>query len=311
MKRLLLLMLLLTTAASAADFMVVYQIKNATNESQLFHGLPYVIQWCTDKEMTHCRIDNELLPINDVADVFGASSAEYVFYFNLEPGTATRTIYFQAFQVGSGQVLEAPRIANSSIDAITLRRYELTNCSFAYSLNWEACKTIRRNVFFNSAEEQTDDLDLHPEDLFPACSSSNSGKDLDTVRCACEFLVPNLHIGTIFNLLVKSLESLFSVSSLLGAVIELSPGGTIDYFVDIFWPLFLALFLLVFEYLKDYVMFAAAYLSWMAFISEASNRDLMKNNPGGLAAFTCIAILIGSLWLLGADAGLWEPLVVF
>jgi hypothetical protein len=315
MKWILFFLLIFSVTASASDFSVNYYIKNQSNDSETYTSY---VQFGDEYGYSVWVCDNADMSLNCVQGnsgfIFGGA---HHFEFSLGSSTSI-TKYFQAHRESldqryyvreSNQVL-FPWISNSSVDALTMQRSELVNCSFFYSLGLEPCKNIKRNIFLDDAAPQSD-IQMNIGDYFPACSSTNTGKDIDTVRCACEFLVPNLHISAIFNLLIKSLTSLLSVSTLLTGIVSFSPGGVMDYFIDIIWPLFLALFLLIFEYLKDYVMFAAAYLSWMAFISEASNRESMRNSPGSLAAFTCVAILLGSLWLLGADAGLWEPLVVF
>lgn len=52
-----------------------------------------------------------------------------------------------------------------------------------------------------------DKFNLVWTDVFPACAENSEGYDM--VRCGCEFMVPNFHIGMIGNMLFKMILSFF------------------------------------------------------------------------------------------------------
>lgn len=89
---------------------------------------------------------------------------------------------------------------------------------------------------FVYAEDGEPTFDLIWTDFFPACGAE-SGR-VDYVRCGCEFLIPNFHIGMIGNMISNSVISFLLVKDLMSLLTDLvtNPvGTTLDFAGSIFW----------------------------------------------------------------------------
>jgi hypothetical protein len=140
-------------------------------------------------------------------------------------------------------------------------------------------------------------------DIFPACAADYSG-NVDSARCAAEFLVPNLHLQSYVSLTWQMFMSIFRV--------ELSLQGLFDWVLGIITPLFIMALIFVYEVVKTYLEFALTYLSWACLISVLVWKNVIS--PSALAwliPVTVIAIFLGSIWLIGSDINLWKPLLIW
>lgn len=143
-------------------------------------------------------------------------------------------------------------------------------------------------------------------DIFPTCAADYSG-NVDTARCASEFLVPNLHLQSYISLLWQMVLSIVSVFSH-----ELSLKGLFDWILGILTPLLIMALIFVYEVVKTYLLFALTYLSWATLISVLVQKNVVS--PQALAwliPVTVIAIFLGSVWLIGSDINLWKPLIIW
>lgn len=207
-------------------------------------------------------------------------------------------------------------------------------------------------VLFSSvcfAESSGEEFVLVWTDFFPSCAYSEG--DYNPARCACEFIVPNLHIemmGSMFSNLVMSFIMLDEIIDFwndpIGSTLEIGAnlleglrksffpdprggaegegvqyviadfvGGIINWMFGVMTPFIAIILLMAFEFIKDYLLLAIPALLWIHVLKELS---IIEKNPDGiwafyLALFVIILMLLGSLWLLGSDLGLYKPLLIF
>lgn len=140
-------------------------------------------------------------------------------------------------------------------------------------------------------------------DIFPACAADYSGS-VDTVRCAAEFLVPNLHLQSYVSLTWQMFLSIFRV--------ELSVQGLFDWVLGIITPLLIMALIFVYEVVKTYLLFALTYLSWTTLISVLVRQNIISASAlAWIIPLTIVAIFLGSVWLIGSDINLWKPLLIW
>jgi len=140
-------------------------------------------------------------------------------------------------------------------------------------------------------------------DIFPACAADYSG-NMDSARCAAEFLVPNLHLQSYVSLTLQMFLSIFRV--------ELSLQGLFDWILGIITPLLIMALIFVYEVVKTYLLFALTYLSWTTLISVLVRQNIISASAlAWIIPFTVLAIFLGSVWLIGSDINLWKPLIIW
>jgi hypothetical protein len=158
--------------------------------------------------------------------------------------------------------------------------------------------------YLNVSMQQTgNSFRLRWGDIFPACAADYSG-NVDSARCAAEFLVPNMHLQSYVSLTWQMFLSIFSV--------ELSPKGLFDWILGIITLLLIMALIFVYEVIKTYLEFALTYLSWSALVSVLIWRNVISASTlAWIIPLTIVAIFLGSVWLIGSDINLWKPLLIW
>lgn len=193
-------------------------------------------------------------------------------------------------------------------------------------------------------------FNLEWTDIFPMCALDSG--DYNLVRCGCEFMIPNFHLGFMYDMVSNMVTSFFMLEGLYDFVIGFysDPVGAIkglvggfldtvaDFFLiggdedrtslevlsDIFngiigWiyaivtPFIMIILLLFIEFIKTYLFLAIPLNLWL-FAMREINLVSQNENPlssAYLAVITVILILIGTIWLIGSDIGLYQPLVIW
>lgn len=140
-------------------------------------------------------------------------------------------------------------------------------------------------------------------DIFPACAADYS-RNVDTARCAAEFLVPNLHLQSFVSLIWQMIVSMFRI--------ELSIKGVFDWVIGILTPLLIMALIFVYEVVKTYLLFALTYLSWATLVSVLIRQNVITAQALlWIIPFVVVAIFLGSIWLIGSDINLWKPLIIW
>jgi len=140
-------------------------------------------------------------------------------------------------------------------------------------------------------------------DIFPTCAADYSG-NVNTARCASEFLVPNMHLQSMVSLTYQIFLSIFRI--------ELSVKGLFDWILGILTPLLIMALIFIYEVVKTYLLFALTYLSWTTLISVLIRQNIISASVlAWLIPATIIAIFLGSVWLIGSDVNLWKPLIIW
>lgn len=185
---------------------------------------------------------------------------------------------------------------------IILQRNPLLAKSLYQKCNTGRCSYASQTM--NVSMQQTGNtFRLRWGDIFPACAADRS-RNVDTVRCAAEFLVPNLHLQSMTSLLWQMVLAIFRF--------ELSIQGLFDWVIGILTPLLIIALIFIYEVMKTYLLFALTYLSWATLISVLVNTNVIKAETlAWLIPVTVLAILAGTMWLIGTDVGLWRPLIIF
>lgn len=197
---------------------------------------------------------------------------------------------------------------------------------------------------------QAGDGKFHIEwgDIFPMCAAGE--EDYNSVRCGCEFLVPNFHIGLIGDMFKSSLSSFLLLDAITSFIVDMVErpletvsgfvGGIItsiqetlfpssfdqgitgagnniihslsSWFFGVTTPLLVIFLILSIEFVKTYLCITIPFMLWVTVLKEL---NLMKKPSSmwgvRLAGITVILMFIGSIWLLGSDFGLYSPLVVW
>ncbi len=186
-------------------------------------------------------------------------------------------------------------------------------------------------------------------DIFPMCAIESA--EYSVIRCGCEFLIPNFHLGLIYNMFANMLTSFFLVNDISNFInlFTANPvnavGGILsdiaDTFIDFFlitpendtpaqdiisglfegilsWlfgvitPFMVLIMLLFIEFIKTYLLLAIPFMLW-TFVLQELNLMNESNNLWGvyLAVAVIVAMFFGTLWLLGSDLGLYSPLIIW
>ena len=185
-------------------------------------------------------------------------------------------------------------------------------------------------------------------DVFPMCASDM--ENYNPVRCACEFLVPNLHLNSLTAMFYNILTSFFLIEdisnflnlfltdpvSAVGGFLDdiistvadfflMNPsddvsagqiiGGLISGFIywlfGIITPIIVMITLLSFEFIKTYLILAVGLNLWIAVMQDF---NMMSDSPDWsfqLGVIAIVLLFVGTVWLLGSDMGLYRPLVIW
>jgi hypothetical protein len=155
-----------------------------------------------------------------------------------------------------------------------------------------------------SMQQQGNAFRLRWGDIFPTCAADHSG-NVDTARCAAEFLVPNMHLQSIVNIVWQMLLSIFRV--------ELSIQGLFDLLLGIVTCIFVIFLLFIFEFIKNYLFYLAVpYVSWNALLAVLVQKNLMSESTlVWFLPLTVLMMFLGTCWLIGSDINLWRPLIIW
>jgi hypothetical protein len=258
--------------------------------------------------------------LTDTTDYLGEAS------FNIEyNGVDEMNLYYHVLRTGyknaTGSVsmniigLPSSRLyARDPFDSFVIKEINLDLTWWVMHTNprlmaerFRACpsgKCAYTSQQINVSMQQTGNVfRLRWGDIFPACAADYSGS-VDTVRCAAEFLVPNLHLQSYVSLTWQMFLSIFRV--------ELSIQGLFDWILGIITPLLIMALIFVYEVVKTYLLFALTYLSWTTLISVLVRKNIISGPVlAWLIPASIVVIFLGSIWLIGSDINLWKPLLIW
>lgn len=196
-----------------------------------------------------------------------------------------------------------------------------------------------------SPASAADQYQIRLTDVFPVCTVGSDASNI--VRCGLEFLVPNLHISGMANLFVKEIMAIFNLLGtpfeMVGDAISVTPDyiscgiyqaeqklkgnagwfepvgcpmltkewkSPIDRVVDalfgVITPFLVVIFLFAFEFIKTYLIVGIAYFGWTAVILKSSPTP---NDGVIVSVIVIILLVVGSIFLLGTDLGIYSLLV--
>lgn len=186
-------------------------------------------------------------------------------------------------------------------------------------------------------------------DIFPMCAIES--EEYNVVRCGCEFLIPNFHLGLMYNMFANMLTSFFLVNDIsaffnlfmsnpvnaIGGILADITDTFIDFFIvtpendipaqdiisglfegviswifGIITPFMVLIMILFIEFIKTYLLLAIPFILWTYLLQELNLMD--NTNPLWglyLAVGVIVVMFFGTLWLLGSDLGLYSPLVIW
>jgi hypothetical protein len=178
--------------------------------------------------------------------------------------------------------------------------------------------------------------------MFPQCTAKNTTETFENgVRCACFFLVPNLHFETAWNLGVNAfsdsifktgdyvLNTLwngfilnpqvwtdiwdditnFTLTKTWGRILEvlkLPIVAPFTLFYGIASSVFVYLFLMTFEFIKTYLIIAVTWLLWSEVIFHELKGGVQLFSPSFMALLVSAVLIIGSILLLVFDVTIWS-----
>lgn len=178
-------------------------------------------------------------------------------------------------------------------------------------------------------------------DIFPQCTADRTG-NYNVLRCGAELIVPNAHVGAIWNMFVKTIAAVFKIVvdfiyAVIGLIVSfnnpmkflegvadtiktvINSGGasifndllsyTLDYAAGVVTPFIVVLMLLTYEMIKTYLVFAIPACLYKSALDEAGQNTKSEGVKILLIFVVCASIFFGTIFLLALDVGIWNGFI--